>query len=242
MCEGVRLILDPREPADRLDQPVRYLKHMPLAIIVRPLAVQVDDLNVEGLPPGCICVKPKPRSSNTDIQLPEPTRVKGTTTSKITVKIKKAFPLGDAACVSDYWVQGCSYKDACVITDFMPPWDGPLTRSAVLVMTTRYKGGPPALKAMRRLCAEEDEEARARIEEKFMAATQMSDDLRAELARLRILAWHTQNHFRPLFEKYGIATPETSQPLTWREIKLRELADALPAPTQRRTRAGTSRP
>lgn len=57
-CEAVALITHPNEPADDMTTPYRTLLYMPLGIIVRPLAVKVDDLNVEGLPSGCILVKP----------------------------------------------------------------------------------------------------------------------------------------------------------------------------------------
>lgn len=60
-CEAVALVTHPMEPADDLATPYRTLIHMPLGIIVRPLAVVVQDLQVSGLPSGCILVKPVPQ-------------------------------------------------------------------------------------------------------------------------------------------------------------------------------------
>ena len=57
-CEAVALIIHKSEPPDDLSTPYRTLLHMPLGIIVRPLAVDVKDLEVQGLPAGCILVKP----------------------------------------------------------------------------------------------------------------------------------------------------------------------------------------
>ena len=57
-CEAVALVTHPMEPADDLSKPYRTLLYMPLGIIVRPLAVIVEDLMVDGLPAGCIVVKP----------------------------------------------------------------------------------------------------------------------------------------------------------------------------------------
>ena len=57
-CEAVALVTHPMEPADDLTAPYRTLLYMPLGIIVRPLAVVVEDLMVDGLPAGCILVKP----------------------------------------------------------------------------------------------------------------------------------------------------------------------------------------
>lgn len=57
-CEAVAIITHADEPPDDLTLPYRTLLKMPLGIIVRPLAVVVEDLKVEGLPPGCIVVKP----------------------------------------------------------------------------------------------------------------------------------------------------------------------------------------
>ena len=57
-CEAVAIITHADEPPDDLTLPYRTLLKMPLGIIVRPLAVVVEDLKVQGLPPGCIVVKP----------------------------------------------------------------------------------------------------------------------------------------------------------------------------------------
>ena len=57
-CDAVALITHPLEPVDDMTNPYRTLLYMPLGIIVRPLAVVVEDLKVDGLPAGCILVKP----------------------------------------------------------------------------------------------------------------------------------------------------------------------------------------
>ena len=57
-CKAVAVITHADEPLDDLAFPYRTLLKMPLGIIVRPLAVVVEDLKVNGLPPGCIVVKP----------------------------------------------------------------------------------------------------------------------------------------------------------------------------------------
>ena len=57
-CEAVAIITHSDEPPDDISLPYRTLIHMPLGIIVRPLAVVVEDLKVADLPPGCIVVKP----------------------------------------------------------------------------------------------------------------------------------------------------------------------------------------
>ena len=56
--EAISIITHHLEPHDDLTTPYRTLMYMPLGIIVRPLAVVVEDLKVHGLPPGCILVKP----------------------------------------------------------------------------------------------------------------------------------------------------------------------------------------
>ena len=57
-CEAVAIITHHLEPPDDLSSPYRSLMYMPLGIIVRPLAVVVEDLKIHDLPPGCILVKP----------------------------------------------------------------------------------------------------------------------------------------------------------------------------------------
>ena len=69
-CEAVALITHADEPPDDITLPFRTLLKMPLGIIVRPLAVVVKDLMVEGLPPGCIVVKPvSQKNGSTSVRL-----------------------------------------------------------------------------------------------------------------------------------------------------------------------------
>ena len=70
-CEAVAIITHADEPPDDLTLPYRSLLKMPLGIIVRPLAVVVEDLMVDDLPPGCIVVKPvAQKNGSTSVRLP----------------------------------------------------------------------------------------------------------------------------------------------------------------------------
>ena len=136
LCEAVSLELDPREPGflDGVSQ--HHLKFLPLALIVRPLAVANVDLRIPGVPSGCVRIRPSGVTKT--LSLGSHMMVAGRLTNSVKVRVT-GFAVGDAQVVSDYHIQGQSFGDECWIADMKPPATGSFEAASFLVMATRFK-------------------------------------------------------------------------------------------------------
>ena len=208
-CEGVALVLHKDEPPAPPHLPYRALKFTPEAIIVRPLAVDISDFHTPGLPPGCIAVRPQ-KNVREKVRLTPAMKVGDVVTNEVHVQLF-GYKLCSANVVSDHWAQGQNFRNRCWIADMLPASTGHVAPSSFLVMTTRFPD-EQHFQTLRRLWKEGDLEGEQLVKAKIKSATTMSEDLRAEYARLRILAWETQVKFQPLFERHGCALPIGDRP------------------------------
>ncbi len=103
----VGLITDPEEPEDDGSGPYRRLQHLPLGVIVEHVTgaptIQFlkGEKEFEGLPPGAFVVKPQAAQGTSTITVPD-----DPSNPKRTIRVKRHnVLLGDAYCVTDYFVQ-----------------------------------------------------------------------------------------------------------------------------------------
>jgi hypothetical protein len=133
---GVKLILDPREPAITTEQrasPVHYLRFPPAAIIVAPSApnpvnVRLDSGTDLGMPPGAVAIQPIKMTFMFKTHPHKP---------KIT---RTGFRLSPGYAVTDYYVQGVTLPtDEMWFTDFRVPADNRMKKETGYVAATRYR-------------------------------------------------------------------------------------------------------
>lgn len=184
---GRAIDLDPREPPDNLDRPYRVLHYPPLAVWVEPVESPVPLGNAcgEAAPPNCMPVT-LVKSASAEVTLPKGVtfEINGSSTNKWTGK-RVGFPLGDGFCVTDYYAQGQSFRSACWLAHLAKPDKGALQRASVLVTLTRFRDWDAVL-PWAPLWPEGDADRRDKVIEAFHRVARPSDDLHAELERLRI--------------------------------------------------------
>ena len=141
-------------------------------------------------------------SISVQVTLPSPLLFRGVLATSVAVTLT-GFKLRAASAVSDYWCQGTSFGDNCWLADMVPAPTGKVQRASFLVMMPRFKS-KERFRTLRRLWKEGDREEEARVKRVLLKATEMDEDLRAEMCRTRMLAWKTQDEFKGLFAMYGL--------------------------------------
>ncbi|EFJ41824.1 hypothetical protein VOLCADRAFT_98234 [Volvox carteri f. nagariensis] len=209
--EACGLLTDSREPPDDGRGPYWRLHYLPAAVLVRPIkghtpkAVLADlsDFAAKG---AAFAIVPRP-SPAANITVPAANT--GTTTKNVR---RVNVPLGDYYAVTDYFVQGRSFKEECWVADLSVP-PGGLKRATMYVLLTRYKT-LDHIRLLRPLSTTPDE--RTRVVKQFMAATKLDPDLAAELRLLDRRATETRErytteykHARNLEERWTSAANTT---------------------------------
>ena len=105
-------------------------------------------------------------------------------------------PLGDYYAVTDYFVQGRSFKEECWVVDLSVP-PGGLKRATMYVLLTRYKT-LDHIRLLRPVSTTPDE--RKRVIKQFLAATKLDPDLAAELRLLHRRATETRQRYAAEYE------------------------------------------
>ncbi|EFJ45557.1 hypothetical protein VOLCADRAFT_93997 [Volvox carteri f. nagariensis] len=114
--EACGLLEDGREPADDGRGPYRRLKYLPAAVIVRPISGHIPGTVLQGLGDyasrgGAFILSPR---ASCIAEVDMPAAGYGTITKQIR---RLNVPLGDRQAVTDYFVQGRSFKDECWLVD-----------------------------------------------------------------------------------------------------------------------------
>lgn len=191
-CTGEQLILDPKEPPDDLSTPFRALRYPPIAIIVRPEHSNIHEHAV-GFNSGCIPILP--RTKTFSVTLPE-VPVEGPQT--YTVK-RTSHTVGDGYAVTDYFVQGTSFKKERWLLHVNPPSRG-LARATLLVMLTRYRSWDD-IYLVCPLWPPGDMRARDEVIDKFLDAVRVDADLLCEMNRLIQADIATRSKYAYLLEE-----------------------------------------
>lgn len=191
-CTGEQLILHPAEPDDDLSLPYRTLRFPPLAILVRPEHSNIKE-QMSGIKPGCIPILPK--SKTFSVTLPD-----APTDGPQTYSVKRtSHPVGDGYAVTDYFVQGTSFKQERWLLHMNPPSRG-FSRATLLVMLTRYR----SLDDIFLVCPlwpAVDMQAREAVITKFHEAVRVDSDLLAEMKRLVQVDAATRAKYAHLLEQ-----------------------------------------
>ena len=186
-CIGRAIDLDPREPPDDPSRPYRVLKYPPLAVWVEPVEAPVPLGAACGqrAPLNCMPITLKSAAIKDGVAFKPPIWVDGVE-HKRWLGSRTAFPLGDGFCVTDFYVQGQSFLWHLWLAHLARPDDGRLQRASVLVTLTRFRDWDAVL-PWAPLWRDGDDAGRAKVIAAFHRAARPSDDLEADLDRLRQL-------------------------------------------------------
>ncbi|EFJ39554.1 hypothetical protein VOLCADRAFT_100825 [Volvox carteri f. nagariensis] len=193
--EACGLLEDGREPADDGRGPYRRLKYLPAAVIVRPISGHIPDTVLQGLGDyasrgGAFILSPR-ASCIAEVEMPAAGY--GTITKQIR---RLNVPLGDRQAVTDYFVQGRSFKDECWLVDHAVPPNG-IKRATLYVLLTRFKT-LDHVRLLQPLYTTPHE--RKRIIRQFLSATNLEPDLAANLRLLKQAARETEQRYTAEFE------------------------------------------
>ncbi|EFJ40932.1 hypothetical protein VOLCADRAFT_99206 [Volvox carteri f. nagariensis] len=193
--EACGLLEDGREPADDGRGPYRRLKYLPAAVIVRPMSGHIPDTVLQGLGDyasrgGAFILSPR-ASCIAEVEMPAPGC--GTITKQIR---RLNVPLGDRQAVTDYFVQGRSFKDECWLVDLAVPPNG-IKRATLYVLLTRFKT-LDHVRLLRPLYTTPHE--RKKVIRQFLSATNLEPDLATNLRLLKQAAHETEQRYTTEFE------------------------------------------
>ncbi|EFJ50441.1 hypothetical protein VOLCADRAFT_88788 [Volvox carteri f. nagariensis] len=193
--EACGLLEDGREPADDGRGPYRRLKYLPAAVIVRPISGHIPGTVLQGLGDyasrgGAFILSPR-ASCIAEVEMPAAGY--GTITKQIR---RLNVPLGDRQAVTDYFVQGRSFKDECWLVDLAVPPNG-IKRATLYVLLTRFKT-LDHVRLLRPLYTTPHE--RKRIIKQFLSVTNLEPDLAANLRLLKQAARETEQRYTAEFE------------------------------------------
>ncbi|EFJ39808.1 hypothetical protein VOLCADRAFT_100525 [Volvox carteri f. nagariensis] len=193
--EACSLLEDGREPADDGRGPYRRLKYLPAAVIVRPISGHIPGTVLQGLGDyasrgGAFILSPR-ASCIAEVEMPAAGY--GTITKQIR---RLNVPLGDRQAVTDYFVQGRSFKDECWLVDLAVPPNG-IKRATLYVLLTRFKT-LDHVRLLRPLYTTPHE--RKRIIKQFLSATNLEPDLAANLRLLKQAARETEQRYTADFQ------------------------------------------
>ncbi|EFJ39199.1 hypothetical protein VOLCADRAFT_101254, partial [Volvox carteri f. nagariensis] len=193
--EACGLLEDGREPADDGRGPYRRLKYLPAAVIVRPISGHIPGTVLQGLGDyasrgGAFILSPR---ASCIAEVDMPAAGYGTITKQIR---RLNVPLGDRQAVTDYFVQGRSFKDECWLVDLAVPPNG-IKRATLYVLLTRFKT-LDHVRLLRPLYTTPHE--RKRIIKQFLSATNLEPDLAANLRLLKQAARETEQRYTAEFQ------------------------------------------
>jgi hypothetical protein len=190
-CLGRKITLDPPEPDDDLTKPYRLLQHLPLAVYVEPSGADLQGLRCgPHAPPACVPVTP--RKVTFKHALPQQRGAPGR--QKHVQVARTGLLLGDGYAVTDFYIQGMSFKDECWLLHLNVPPPGlneKLCRASVLVALTRFKD-LQSCQLVAPLWRPGNAAERQHVIHKFMAATATDPDLIRCMQRLRLKAAATK--------------------------------------------------
>ncbi|EFJ41908.1 hypothetical protein VOLCADRAFT_107527 [Volvox carteri f. nagariensis] len=193
--EACGLLEDGREPADDSRGPYRRLKYLPAAVIVRPISGHIPGTVLQGLADyasrgGAFILSPR---ASCIAEVDMPAAGYGTITKQIR---RLNVPLGDRQAVTDYFVQGRSFKDECWLVDLAVPPNG-IKRATLYVLLTRFKM-LDHVRLLRPLYTTPHE--RKRIIKQFLSMTNLEPDLAANLRLLKQAARDTEHRYTAEFQ------------------------------------------
>jgi hypothetical protein len=183
------------------------LQYLPLAVLVRPFGdrqpegvlTNIADYASRG---AAFAVVPRP-SEEAHVAFPAPQ------TGTITKRVKRInVPLGDAYALTDFGVQGFSFGNRCFVVDLTVPPRG-IKRATLFVLLTRYKDFA-SVRLLRPLFT--TEAGLEEVVDKFMAASELSVDLTAELRLLQRAADETRQRYAADFA-YAQSLADRRNPL-----------------------------
>ena len=184
VCIGVGLLLDAREAEDA--DPAtseRQLRHPPQGVLVRPQ----NDLSARAMPsvPGAPqhCILVSPQTETVKVTLPSLTLINGRLVQTVNVH-RRNIPLGEGFAVTDYYVQGMSFKEHCWCIDIAPPPTGGMDAASVYVPLTRYASWDD-VHLWRELYPAGDAARRDAVVRAFVALTRRDSDFTTHMAWLR---------------------------------------------------------
>ncbi|EFJ44471.1 hypothetical protein VOLCADRAFT_95418 [Volvox carteri f. nagariensis] len=175
--------------------PYRQLKYLPAAVIVRPISGHIPGTVLQGLADyasrgGAFILSPR---ASCIAEVDMPAAGYGTITKQIR---RLNVPLGDRQAVTDYFVQGRSFKDECWLVDLAVPPNG-IKRATLYVLLTRFKT-LDHVRLLRPLYTTPHE--RKRIIKQFLSATNLEPDLAANLRLLKQAARDTEHRYTAEFQ------------------------------------------
>ena len=202
MAIGASLVLDPSEKPDKdPSKPIRYLAHVPLAVIVKPQSspskwpkevdAAVDHPFLKRyIPPGCIAICPTQKTTTHKFDKGKGIAINGHHYyAGETIKIRRrAIPLAEGYVVTDFYTQGMSFGDACWVAHVnLPPGMGAYStlRASMFVIFSRFRSWEH-VRTLRPFWTEQT--GRQKIEEcvtSLLRVTVLPCDFKAELRRLR---------------------------------------------------------
>lgn len=230
---------------------MRYLVKLPMAIIVRPegeagkttpssvRAALKDPFLRKLVPDGCLPVTPAEKQTTHKFD-----RGKGVTIDGHhyfpgeLIKIRrKAIPLSEGYSVTDFYTQGMSFGDACWVAHInLPPGGGAnaTLRASMFVLFSRFKSWEH-VKILRPLFTDNTPfKDKQKIIDRLLAITQLPDDFKAELRRLRAKDEETKSRLGDFFasveQKSGTAGCSSSAVVP--AGILRQAAEPLAEPTR----------
>jgi hypothetical protein len=168
-CTAAAIVLHEDEGPDlHPNCPVRMLRYIPRAIMVRPYGPPLGPLCGADMPDGCIPVEPA--TVVIDPEYPGPMEVDGVKYNGVSIQ-RKGMPLAEARVHTDYYSQGMSFKGDKWIVDMRVPSDGQFHRASILVILTRYSSWDDVI-LLHPLWPAGDADERQRVIDKYYATTQ----------------------------------------------------------------------
>ena len=197
VVRAVGLVTDPREPPDSGTGPYWRLRFLPKAVLVKPIRT-ASALDVFRDSPDFASLKGafpvSPRSTKNSIAV----RSLDASGEETTIHVRRRnVPLTDAYAVTDFFVQGCSFKDDCWVVDLCPPPTG-IKRACLFVILTRFKS-MDHVRLLRPLYTTPGE--RRTVIAAFTRAARVPDDLAAESRLQATAAQRTREQHADVFAR-----------------------------------------
>ena len=207
VVRAVGIVLHPNEPPDNGQGTYRRLQYMPLAVFVKPvsgmpLPASVTSPEFANQFPGAFPVVPM--TAQATVSLPNWANRPNDHRAMVKLTIARTnMGLGDAYAVTDFFVQGFSFKDACWIIDLAVGPKNSIHRACLYVLLSRYRSWDD-IKLLRPLFPETPNGLRAkerkRVVDAFLKAAKVDPDLVANHTLLEREEANTRAKYADVFE------------------------------------------
>jgi hypothetical protein len=225
-AEGVKLLLDRREPPDDGTGPYHRLRYHPIGIVVRPTdrgrappVTGEEGEYLDTVPPGCVALDLKTaKIDKLDFPAKQPLVIDGVARNTVSLK-RTGFHLALGYAYTDHYCQGSSFPLGQPWLLHLTPPPGPATDwdgKGILVTCTRNMawGDVHLLAPLYTNDAE-----RAAVITRFERAFARSEEEEADMERLADLAKHTKEaDWERLAAKYKLIPDGWTKPLTQEQL------------------------